>query len=112
MMQRRPLVAALWCLVACTLTGPVDGVAHGRCAGAWAARTRVRCHRVVRAPCGAAPRRLAGISMELSPTTGSDVDDASADEAAPPTTLRERLRLFWRLAVPYFEEADGAKDEL
>ena len=47
--------------------------------------------------------------MELSPTTGSDVDDASADEAAPPTTLRERLRLFWRLAVPYFEEADGAK---
>ena len=29
------------------------------------------------------------------------------DEAA--LGLQERLRLFWRLAVPYFEQADGAK---
>merc|ERR1740117_530259 len=32
-------------------------------------------------------------------------------EATPPDpiTLQERLRLFWRLAVPYFEQAEGAK---
>merc|ERR1740117_397313 len=32
-------------------------------------------------------------------------------EATPPEpiTLQERLRLFWRLAVPYFEQAEGAK---
>ena len=37
--------------------------------------------------------------------------DAS-DEPEPepqPITLRERLRLFWRLAVPYFEQVEGAR---
>ena len=31
------------------------------------------------------------------------------EPAAEPVTLQERLRLFWRLAVPYFEQAEGAK---
>ena len=38
-------------------------------------------------------------------------EDATEAEVAPaePITLQERLRLFWRLAVPYFEQAEGAK---
>ena len=34
--------------------------------------------------------------------------DASVDTAAP-VTVQERLRLFWRLALPYFQQAEGAK---
>jgi ABC-type uncharacterized transport system fused permease/ATPase subunit len=40
------------------------------------------------------------------------VMEAPRDEEAAPAprmTVRERLRLFWRLAVPYFREAEGAK---
>jgi len=38
-------------------------------------------------------------------------EGATEVEAAPaePITLQERLRLFWRLAVPYFQQAEGAK---
>ena len=38
-------------------------------------------------------------------------EDATEAEAAPaePITLQERVRLFWRLAVPYFQQAEGAK---
>jgi hypothetical protein len=32
-----------------------------------------------------------------------------APQQAEPVTLQERVRLFWRLAVPYFEQAEGAK---
>ena len=34
--------------------------------------------------------------------------DASVDTAAP-VTVQERVRLFWRLALPYFQQAEGAK---
>ena len=34
--------------------------------------------------------------------------DVSMDAAAP-VTVQERLRLFWRLALPYFQQAEGAK---
>jgi len=37
----------------------------------------------------------------------SDGDDAVVE--APDIPVQERLRLFWRLATPYFKEADGAK---
>ena len=37
------------------------------------------------------------------------LDDASDDQEPQPITLEERLRLFWRLAVPYFEQAEGAR---
>ena len=30
-------------------------------------------------------------------------------DAAAPVTVQERLRLFWRLALPYFQQAEGAK---
>ena len=38
-------------------------------------------------------------------------EDATEAEAAPaaPVSVKERLRLFWRLAVPYFQQAEGAK---
>ena len=40
----------------------------------------------------------------------SDASGAQEPEPEPePITLRERLRLFRRLAVPYFEQADGAR---
>ena len=35
--------------------------------------------------------------------------DASDDKRPQPITLRERLSLFWRLAVPYFEQVEGAR---
>ena len=34
---------------------------------------------------------------------------AASTAAITNATLQERVRLFWRLAVPYFEQADGAK---
>ena len=50
--------------------------------------------------------RSAGVVVALS----SDASDAQEPEPEPqPITLRERLRLFRRLAVPYFEQADGAR---
>ena len=40
----------------------------------------------------------------------SDASDAQEPEPEPEAiTLRERLRLFRRLAVPYFEQVDGAR---
>ena len=40
----------------------------------------------------------------------SGASDAQEPEPEPqPITLRERLRLFRRLAVPYFEQVDGAR---
>ena len=73
------------------------------------------------------PLRPAGLTLKREavapPTLGSAaiarrhcrthvVCQAPEDESgatAPPITLQERLRLFWRLAVPYFEKAEGAK---
>ena len=37
------------------------------------------------------------------------LDEANTPAAITNATLQERVRLFWRLAVPYFEQADGAK---
>ena len=50
--------------------------------------------------------RSAGVVVALS----SGASDAQEPEPEPqPITLRERLRLFRRLAVPYFEQVDGAR---
>ena len=37
------------------------------------------------------------------------LQEANTPAAITNATLQERVRLFWRLAVPYFEQADGAK---
>ena len=83
------------------LLRPTDGlaVARGPPAVAFAAR-----HANLAA---AAPRIAAAV-----PRHGAVLlqEDSTASTAAiTNATLQERVRLFWRLAVPYFEQADGAK---
>ena len=59
----------------------------------------VRATGAADAPC--LPSRAAVLLSAATPD-GPEVD-------APSVSLKERLRLFWRLAVPYFEQAEGAK---
>ena len=53
--------------------------------------------------CAVASPQRAAVTMCAAP------NEPSAINATAPITVRERLRLFWRLAVPYFENAEGAK---
>eukprot|EP00908_Phaeocystis_cordata_P005314 Transcript_15792.p2 GENE.Transcript_15792~~Transcript_15792.p2 ORF type:complete len:244 (-),score=98.18 Transcript_15792:468-1130(-) len=91
------MVSRLLCLLACSSLLPVDGL-----------------HSSI-APVGrATPLASFGPlhAVPLRPRAAVVLSEKPADpeeEAKPSVTLRERLRLFWRLAVPYFKQAEGAK---
>ena len=59
-----------------------------------------------RAKFAVAPRHAAAAAPRHAAVV---LDEANAPAAITNATLQERVRLFWRLAVPYFEQADGAK---
>ena len=49
------------------------------------------------------------LAMDDSAAAEDNAPPPAEDNAPPPVTLQERLRLFQRLAIPYFQQADGAK---
>ena len=58
------------------------------------------------------PSRAAGLRrLKAAPTTTSETDALKVDDSAlgVNATIQERLDLFRRLAVPYFQQAEGAK---
>ena len=56
------------------------------------------------------PSRAAGLRRRAAPST-SETDALKVDDSAlgVNATIQERLDLFRRLAVPYFQQAEGAK---
>ena len=60
----------------------------------------------LRAKFSVAPRHAAAAAPRHAAVV---LDEANTPAAITNATLQERVRLFWRLAVPYFEQADGAK---
>ena len=83
------------------LIRPIDGLAvvRGPPAVAFASR-----HANLAA---VAPRQAAAVPRH--PAVVLQEDSTASTAAITNATLQERVRLFWRLAVPYFEQADGAK---
>lgn len=58
-----------------------------------------------RAPLAAlVPHRTA-----IAPIMRVETSDEEKEAESAPATLQERLSLFWRLAIPYFQQAEGAK---
>lgn len=59
----------------------------------------------------AASSSLRRLSLKAAPTTTSETDALKVDDSAlgVNATIQERLDLFRRLAVPYFQQAEGAK---
>ena len=61
-----------------------------------------------RPPCSSKAAR--SLCIECIQSSSENQEPASATPLEPaPTSLQERLRLFGRIAVPYFDQADGAK---
>ena len=99
------------------LLSPVDGLRHAfsvaatfpRCSsnGATFPRRSSNAHGAVVAttPCHFHRRAAAVVLSEAS----TDDDVVGGEVVEEPVTFQERLRLFRRLALPYFQQAEGAK---
>ena len=80
------------------LLAPLDAIAIVHTPHATNLAARAKFAVAPRHAAAAAPRHAAVV-----------LDEANTPAAITNATLQERVRLFWRLAVPYFEQADGAK---
>jgi putative ATP-binding cassette transporter len=57
------------------------------------------------------PRRCATTMLRAKGDDNASVVDVAPFSPDTAPTLQEQLDLFWRLAVPYFERAEGAKEQ-